>query len=133
MIERFIEKKSLNTDPSLDAVLSRILYLAALHFLDKHLVTFYQGGYFGNNESVVLLIRECLLELCGELRHDAMGLVDAMAPPDYVLNSPIGLSTGDAYKNVYSMFIQSAESKEPIKFLDEFLLKTKYASLKPNL
>jgi acyl-CoA oxidase len=132
MIERFVEKILLNTDPSLSPVLNKILYLTALYFFDKHLVTFYQGGYF-KNEKPVLLFRETLLELCNELKDESMGLVDAMAPPDHALNSPIGASTGEVYKNVFNMMTQSPESIEPIKFLDEFLIKTKYASLKSNL
>jgi acyl-CoA oxidase len=132
MVARFISKIEGNIDPSLDGILHRVLFLSSLYFLDKHLVTFYQGGYF-SNERAVLLVRETLLELCAEIKDESMGLVDAMAGPDFALNSPIGASTGDAYKNVYSMMMQSAESKEPIKFLDEFLLKTKYASLKSNL
>jgi acyl-CoA oxidase len=115
MIGRFIQKISDNTDASLSPTLARLLHLTALYFLDKHLVMFYQGGYF-SNERAVLLIRETLLELCHELKDESMGLVDAMAGPDYALNSPIGASTGDVYKNVYSMMTQSEESVEPIKF-----------------
>ena len=78
-------------------------------------------------------MRESLLDLCHEMKNDAVALVDASAPPDFILNSPIGASDGDVYKNVYSKMNQSPESNEPIKFLDEFLLKTKQASLKSNL
>ena len=40
------------------------------------------------------LIQEAILTLCGQLKDDAVSLVDAIAPPDFVLNSPIGLSDG---------------------------------------
>lgn len=40
------------------------------------------------------LMQEATLVLCGQLKDDAVSLVDAIAPPDFVLNSPIGLSDG---------------------------------------
>ncbi|CAF0988482.1 unnamed protein product, partial [Brachionus calyciflorus] len=94
LIERFIEKINQNKDESLGKVLNRILYLAGLYLLDNHVGLFYQGGFY-STEKPVFLIRECILELCRELRDDAMGLVDAMAPPDFVLNSVLGESNGE--------------------------------------
>jgi acyl-CoA oxidase len=60
----------------------------------------------------VNLIRETTLELCAEMKNDAIALVDAMAPPDYVLNSILGESTGLVYKNLYNSMIQSNGSFE---------------------
>jgi acyl-CoA oxidase len=121
-----------NTDMSLKPALERIFYLASLHFLDKHLVIFYQGGYF-INEQPVALIRESIIELCSEMKNDAIALIDAIAPPDFVLNSSLGSSTGDAYKTVYSMMIQSKGAFERIEFLEEYLEKKKFGCLRSNL
>ena len=108
------------------------MHLSALHFLDKHLLIFYQGGYFSSDKPVTL-IRETILELCSQMKNDAIGLVDAMAPPDYVLNSALGDSAGNAYKNLYNSMIQSSESLEPIPFLEDFLATSKFGSLRSNL
>lgn len=42
----------------------------------------------------VFLIREAILSLCNEIKPEAVALADAIAPPDYVLNSAIGKSDG---------------------------------------
>lgn len=101
---------------SLKRVLDKILYLSALYMLEKHTATFYQGGYFSGPKSdrPVFLIREAILRLCEEMKSESVALVDAMAPPDFVLNSALGDSTGDAYKKLYSMMIQSPHSLEPM-------------------
>lgn len=112
--------------------MDRILYLAALHFLDKHLVLFYQGGYF-TNEKAATLIRETILELCKEMKNDSIALIDAIAPPDYVLNSILGDSTGNVYQNLYNSMVQSSGAFERIGCLNEYLDKTKFASLKSKL
>lgn len=101
---------------SLKPVLDRILYLAALHIIDKHTSIFYQGGYFSSDRPV-FLIRETIIKLCSEMKNEAIGLCDAMSPPDFVLNSALGDSTGEAYKKLYSLMIQSPHSMEPM-FVD---------------
>jgi acyl-CoA oxidase len=132
--ERFIRKISENKDSTLQSAIDRIFYLAALHYLDKHVVLFYQGGYFtGQEGKEVTLIRETILDLCSQMKNDAIGLIDAIAPPDYVLNSALGDSTGLVYKNLYSSMIQSDSAFRPIEYLDQFMKKTPFGSLRSQL
>ena len=133
MVLRFINKVSQNTDKSLQKALNNLLHLASLHFLEKHLVIFYQGGYFSGNGEPATLIRDTILELCRELKDEAVGLIDAIAPPDYVLNSILGCSTGNVYQNLYNSMIQSNGAFDKIGCLNEFLNKTEFASLKSKL
>ena len=100
--------------------------------MDKHLVVCYQGGYF-NTEKPVNLIREMVIELCSEMKDDAIALVDAMAPPDYVLNSVLGDCRGDVYKNLYNAMIQSSGAFDRLGCIDDFLHKTKFGCLKAKL
>ena len=132
MIDRFIKRIEENTDMSLMPALERILQLSALHFLDKHLLIFYQGGCFSSDKPVTL-IRETILDLCGLMKNDSISLADAMAPPDHVLNSALGDSSGNAYKKLYNSMIQSSDSMQPIPFLNEFKAKSKFGSLRSNL
>ncbi len=112
--------------------MDRLLYLSALHFLDKHLVLFYQGGYFCD-QLVVDLVRSTILELCAELKDDSIALVDAIAPPDYVLNSILGESNGLVYQNLYNSMVQSNGAFDKIGDLNAFMVKTEFASLKSKL
>ncbi len=133
MVFRFIEKVAENTDKSLQRALENLLHLAALHFLEKHLLLFYQGGFFDKRSNAVGLIRDTILELCSELKDEAVALVDVIAAPDYVLNSVLGCSTGNVYQNLYNSFFESDGAFEKIGCLDEYLSKTEFASLKSKL
>ncbi len=90
MIFRYIDRILENTNAELQPVLNRILFLSALHCIEKHAAIFYQGGYF-NGPNPLSLIHQTILQLCSEIKNDAIALVDAIAPPDYVLNSPLGI------------------------------------------
>lgn len=57
---------------------------------------FFLGGYISGNEPPKL-IQEAILHLCYELKNDAVALVDAIAPTDFILNSPIGKSDGQVF------------------------------------
>ena len=52
------------------------------------------GGYISGNKPPQM-IREAILQLCSELKDDSVSLADAVAPTDFVLNSPIGKSDGE--------------------------------------
>lgn len=57
------------------------------------------GGYISGSQPA-RLIRATILDLCSELKDDAVSLVDAVAPPDFVLNSPIGAADGQVNLDV---------------------------------
>ena len=56
--------------------------------------------------AVLAIVQHCTLKLCffiqnissglflSQLKDEAVALVDALAPPDFILNSPIGHSSG---------------------------------------
>ena len=96
------------------------------------MVLFYQGGYF-SGEKPAVLIRETILDLCAQMKNDAIALIDAIAPPDYVLNSILGDSSGNVYQNIYNAMLQSNGAFERIGCLNEYLTKTKFGCLKSKL
>jgi acyl-CoA oxidase len=96
------------------------------------MVLFYQGGYFIGDKPIVL-IRETILELCNKMKDDSIALVDSMAPPDFVLNSILGDSSGNVYQNIYNSMLQSNGSFDRIGCINEYMNKTKFGSLKPKL
>lgn len=79
------------------------------------------------------LVRNTIIDLCDDLKDDSVALVDAIAPPDYVLNSALGESTGNVYQNIYNSMIQSNGAFDKIGDLDAYLTKTDYASLRSKL
>lgn len=59
--------------------------------------------------AVLAIVQHCTLKLCffiqdmnglflSQLKDEAVALVDALAPPDFILNSPIGHSSGKVRK-----------------------------------
>jgi len=96
--------------PEIRSVLIKLLLLFGYWSLEKHLTSLYQGG-FAQGPTAAALIRETVLHLCEEIKPDAVALVDAIAPPDFILNSCLGHSDGQVYKN-----LQLAMSQTPNGF-----------------
>ncbi|XP_065357316.1 peroxisomal acyl-coenzyme A oxidase 3 isoform X2 [Calliphora vicina] len=77
-------------------VLQKLLSMYGAHLVTKHVGIFYQGGYFRNNEQIELY-QKAILDLLPVLKNEAITLVDAIAPTDFILNSPLGMSDGNIY------------------------------------
>ncbi|KAK3775877.1 hypothetical protein RRG08_011441 [Elysia crispata] len=122
VLERFVkcttEKDGEDTPKELRPVLQRLAALYGLWSVEKHLATLYQGGYVSGGETP-RIIREAILLLCQQLKPDAVSLVDAIAPPDFILNSPIGASDGQIYKNLYGAMIQGSKTLERASYWQE--------------
>ncbi|XP_068132738.1 peroxisomal acyl-coenzyme A oxidase 3-like isoform X2 [Hyperolius riggenbachi] len=81
---------------SLQPVLRMLCTLYGLWSLSKHMAVLYQGGYC-SGELPGKIIQDAILELCTQLKDEAVSLVDAIAPPDFILNSPIAKADGEVY------------------------------------
>jgi acyl-CoA oxidase len=51
------------------------------------------GGY-ATDSSLADLVKEGILQMCFQLKPEAVAVADSLAPPDFVLNSVIGKSDG---------------------------------------
>lgn len=87
-------------------VLTNLFLLYGYWSLEKHLATLYQCGYLRGPRGAEL-IRQAILELCSALKNEAVALVDAISPPDFILNSALGKSNGMVYKNLYLAMSQT--------------------------
>lgn len=85
-------------DQSIKNVLSKLLALYGLHSIDKqHVSVLYQGGYTSGDKPVNL-IQNAILQLCAEIKGDAVSLVDVIALPDFLLNSVLGAADGQVIR-----------------------------------
>ncbi|XP_069134207.1 peroxisomal acyl-coenzyme A oxidase 3-like [Argopecten irradians] len=124
VLERFhkleMEGRNGDTPAELKPVLNKMCALFGLWRLEKHLSVLYQGGYIkGSNPPK--LIQEAILRLCHALKGEAVSLVDAIAPTDFILNSPIGRSDGQIYKNLYGAMIQGPNALERPSWWKDFV------------
>lgn len=73
--------------------MTSIFNIYGLWCIDKHLATFYAGGFcVGSDFSDV--VRSELLKVFGETKNVAVSIADAISPPDFILNSVLGKSDG---------------------------------------
>ncbi|RZB39321.1 peroxisomal acyl-coenzyme A oxidase 3, partial [Asbolus verrucosus] len=96
-------------DVNIRNVLLRLFSLYGLFSLEKFLATLYEGGY-SQGPKATYLIHEGILTLCSDIKDDAVALIDAVAPPDFILNSVLGASDGQVYKNLQSAIFRNPYS-----------------------
>lgn len=78
-------------------VLEKLSLLYGLWSLDKHLIYFYQGNH-AQTPLLAELTKEAILNMCHVLKPDIVTIIDALAPPDFVVNSVLGKSDGKVSK-----------------------------------
>ncbi|XP_013380752.1 peroxisomal acyl-coenzyme A oxidase 3-like [Lingula anatina] len=120
VLQRFYKQATDDETPKdLQPVLGKLVSLYGLWSLEKHLASLYEGGYITGGEPT-RLIREAILHLVTVLKDEAVALADVIAPTDFVLNSPIGLSDGQIYKNLYGAMLQTPNVLERPSWWAEF-------------
>ena len=80
-------------DENCRKVLYQLLTVHTLKFLEENLNLLFEGNYLQNGQ-VNIWIQNRLIELCYQLRNEAVALVDVFAPPDHILNSVLGVKDG---------------------------------------
>lgn len=93
-LNNFFEKiQSRNINQNISTVLNRLGILYGLWSLEKYAILFYEGQYT-SDPILIKLMNQSILKLCSELKNDIIGVADALAPPDFVVNSVLGKADG---------------------------------------
>ncbi|XP_012527960.2 peroxisomal acyl-coenzyme A oxidase 3 isoform X2 [Monomorium pharaonis] len=93
-------------------VLTKLCSLFGAVTLEKRLGDLYGGGYASPNSNIDSLLREGIIILCRDLVDNVVPLVDVLAPPDFVLNSALGMSDGEIYKHMKEWIFQDKQNLE---------------------
>ncbi|KAJ1530925.1 hypothetical protein ONE63_005764 [Megalurothrips usitatus] len=110
VLAKMYEKATTGGQPAGQAeVLLKCCQLYGLWSLEKHLGTLYQGGYARGPEPGEL-IRQGVLDLCAKLKPEAVALADALAPPDFILNSVLGKADGKLYENFQAALFRNPDT-----------------------
>lgn len=102
--ERMILSKSLQIvnelpNSSEKSALFRIISLYGANLIMKNIAFFYQGGFM-NGTQPSEMIQMGILALLPIIKNDAVGLIDAIAPCDFIVNSALGNGDGEVYKHL---------------------------------
>nr|CAD7457595.1 unnamed protein product [Timema tahoe] len=75
----------------------------SLAYIETHFV----GRGYAVGPAMSRFVKRGILNLCSELKSESVALVDVLAPPDFILNSALGHSDGQVYKNLQLHMYQS--------------------------
>lgn len=67
-----------------------------MYTIVNDLGTFREGDFL--NVEQAKWAKELVLEFCLKLKDEVIGIIDAIAPPDFIIGAPFGQSDGDIYK-----------------------------------
>lgn len=90
-------------DVAIKNVLLKLFALYGVWSLEKYLATLYQGGY-ASGSKLTTLVHDAILKLCNDLKDDAVSLIDAIAPPDFAVDSVLGYSDGMVLPSISVLF-----------------------------
>lgn len=79
------------------------------------------------------LYKQGVLKLLPLLKDEAVALVDTVAPTDFVMNSPLGMSDGNMYKHLEASLQQSSNTFQRVSWWRDVVDWKSYAEPKAKL
>lgn len=78
--------------------------------MQRYIGLLYQGGFIVNDSNskhtAAELYQTGILNLLPIIKDESISLVDSIAYPDFINNSPLGMSDGEIYKNLQNSIYQ---------------------------
>jgi acyl-CoA oxidase len=110
ILKVFMEFVKKTSEESLSNVLEQVGCLYGLWSIDKHIPLLCQGHYMLPHH--IKLIRDNITSYCYKLKDEAVALIDVIAPPDWVIGSPLGQSDGKVYSHLSDAFMSHSSSRD---------------------
>lgn len=108
--------QSIEASPERD-VLTKLVSLYGSNLIIKnYLGAMYEGGFIQHGSNAGELLQAGILEILPQLKTEAISLVDAISPPDFILNSPLGMSDGRIYDHLKSVIYQTPDTFERVSW-----------------
>lgn len=85
-------------DKSTRAVLQKFFEMWALGSILELMPIYAEHNYFTGEQ--IRKMKERITALCGELKDEAVGVIDAVSDPDRIIGSPLGAYDGDMYNKL---------------------------------
>ncbi|KAL7012582.1 hypothetical protein ACKWTF_014940 [Chironomus riparius] len=125
VVAAFLEEIQKLSDSAEREVLTKLLSLFAANLIStKYINVLYEGGFIASNgPNVNDLLQTGILALLTDLKNDAVSLVDSIAPPDFILNSLLGMSDGNVYKHLESFIYQTPDTFTRASWWEECVYK----------
>lgn len=124
MLESFHKFIKSIDDDSISRILQKLGCLYGLWRLQNYIGILYEEEYCSRIFSS--MVEESILKLCADIKDNAVALADALAPPDFILNSVLGKSDGQIYKNIYYELMDT--QKNP-----DFSIKPEYVLMNSKI
>lgn len=93
MKENLIEINNVNLDKDSSKIIRKLFTLWALNLIYEKI----ELNFHFFNKTQIKDLKDVIIELCFELKDKCISIVETFNFPDEILNSPIGLKSGDIY------------------------------------
>lgn len=110
------------TESAEKSVLLKLLSFYGAYLVTKNAAVFHQGSFFLDPRQIELY-QEGILNLLPILKDEAVSLIDAIAPTDFILNSPLGMSDGNIYTHLQRCIMQSSDALQRPKWWRDVIHK----------
>ncbi len=118
--------------PEKNALMKLVSLYGANLIVEKYMGVLCEGG-FVQNVNAAGLYETGILNILPLIKEDAVGLVDAIAFPDFINNSCLGMADGEIYKHLKSTLYQSPGVFERPSWYQDITNKESYLPPKYKL